>query len=141
MSHSASDIDSIIGAAIAPPAAPSALAVNKSSSSPAMVSFLKGVAESSKPRDSKDAGITLGIGVAGAYLFRKSHPVLGGLGSAALAHFGPGLLNQDDRKTAGRGLLVTGGAIAGSKLLKHHPIWGFVLGLAGGGVAAYYGIK
>ena len=73
-----------------------------------------------------------GAGV-GAYMFRKSHPLLGAVGGHAIAStVMPIMRGGADRKRALCQLGVEGAAIAGALYFKNSPLLGFLGGLAVG---------
>jgi hypothetical protein len=127
----------VLGAVAPAAAAPStALAVQ---AKPSVVSTFIRDLRSEVPPDVKDGiGTVLGAG-AGAYLWRKKHVYLGGIGGASLGRNLPALMKPEQRMQAIRNLSVTSAGMLGSFALPKNPAIGFVLGWLAGGAATYFG--
>lgn len=129
---------SAIGASVSPTLAPGETGITvPAKSNPSLGEFFSRI-NAERQKDVPDGIGTIAGAVAGGYLLRKEHPLLGIIGGASLGRNAPALLNPGMRSEALRNLVTTGGGLAGSLYAKKHPLIGFLLGALAGGTAAYY---
>ena len=91
-------------------------------------------------------GVQTVAGAAAGYLvaskYYPEHPVLGTIGGASVGRNVPALLKPELRRHALCNMGQTGAAIAGSRMLEAHPVWGFILGhVVGGAVIHVAGLR
>lgn len=91
-----------------------------------------------RQKDVPDGIGTLAGAVAGGYLLRKEHPLLGVIGGASLGRNLPAALDPNMRGEALRNLVTTGSGVVLSLYAKKHPVIGFIVGSIIGGTGAYY---
>lgn len=89
-------------------------------------------------------GLGLVVGAVAGYIYGKKmrHEYLGAIAGATLGSAVPGLLNPAERSSALGTAIQVAGAVAGVKLVKKHPLIGFLGGgVAGGFLANYAGMR
>jgi hypothetical protein len=130
-------MSSVVGADPAPaapaPAAPPAGALVKSDAMSELPAALQ-----DHVKDGPQTIVGAGLG----FLAFPEHRVLGVIGGGSLGRNLPALLKADQRKDALCNMGQTAAAIAGSRMFKGHPVWGFILGTVIGGAAIEFsGVK